>query len=151
MKRAILIILLLYIQILECKELKFEINKIDENLVVINISAKSHELNDNYPYHVVKKGEYLNKISKIHRKKTSKLVEINELEDPNLLYPKQKIYLEKKIIINLEDIPKNHIVKKGENLISISFEYGLNWKILKKLNNLELITDIYPNQKLKLK
>lgn len=133
-------------------ELKFELKEIDENFVVINVIPKKIvEEGIKYPYHKVKKDEYLIKIARIYDKKTKKLIEINELKNPNLLYPKQKIYLERKKPVIKENIPKYHIVKKGENLISISFDYDIDWKEVKKLNSLENITDIYPGQKIILK
>ena len=79
------------------------------------------------------------------------MIEINELKNPNLIYPRQKIYLERKKPVKIEDMPKYHVVKKGENLISISFDYDLDWKEVKKLNNLDNVTDIYVGQKIILK
>lgn len=150
------IIFLGLVLIVKGEELKFDLIKIDENLIVVNISKLENEFKnqvtiEEYPYHKVKRGDYLSKIAKNHDKKTKNLVKINELENPNLIYPKQKIYLERKKNINLNDIPEYYIVKKGENLISVALEYELNWKDLKRINNLENITDIYPGQKIKLK
>ncbi len=134
------------------EELKFEMKEIDENFVVIKVIPKKIVVEEiKYPYHKVKKDEYLIKIARIYDKKTKKLIEINKLKNPNLIYPKQKIYLERKRTIIKENIPKYHIVKKGENLISISFDYDLDWKEVRKLNRLENITDIYPGQKIILK
>ncbi len=144
----------------ESKELEFELKKIDENLVMINIVPTDGiipeyvetEINDNeYPYHKVIKGEYLSKISKTYNKKTSKLVEINEIRNPDLIYPEQKVYLEKKKPVDMNLIPEYYTVKKGENLISIAYSYDLDWKKIKKINNLNAITDIYPGMRIKLK
>lgn len=66
------------------------------------------------------------------------------------------------VVIDLAPIKKNclklkrqnkekyHKVKKGENLISIAYNNHIDWKILKEINNLEDITDIYPGQILKI-
>lgn len=131
----------------------FEMKEIDSNLIVLTVGPEKKKINkeEGYPYHKVRKNEYLSEIAHIYHKKTKKLVEINELKNPNLIYPAQKIYLERKKKVNMEEVPKYHIVKKGENIISISFTYDLDWKNIKKLNNLENITDIYPGQKIILK
>ena len=157
MKRFILIFflsvyLLSYGKIGYSDKLKFQMEEIDENLVVINIIPEEIIVDElSYPYHRVKKDEYLIKIARIYDKKTKKLIEINELKNPNLIYPRQKIYLERKKPVKTEDIPEYHVVKKGENLISISFDYDLDWKEVKKLNNLDNVTDIYVGQKIILK
>ena len=136
-------------------DMELPIEKIDENLVLVNIVGveKKEIKNDfeEYPYHKVRKGEYLNKIAKDYQKRPAKLVQINELKNPNLIYPKQKIYLEKKKSIDIEKIPKYHIVQRGENIISIALEYELDWKQILRLNSLESVTDIYPGQKIVLK
>lgn len=130
----------------------FDMKEIDSNLIVLTVEPeKKIGEEDGYPYHKVRKNEYLSKIAHMYHKKTKKLVEINELKNPNLIYPTQKIYLEKKKKVNMEKIPKYHIVKKGENIISISFTYDLDWRNIKRLNNLENITNIYPGQKIILK
>lgn len=155
MLRKMYIVFLGWTLMLSGQNLKFELITVDENLVVVNVLKLEDEIRniilDEYPYHRVSRGEYLSKIAKIHDKKTKNLVRINELENPDLIYPKQKIYLLKKKKLNLNEVPEYYIVKKGENLISIAAEYELNWKDIKKINNLENITDIYPGQKIKLK
>ena len=133
-------------------KLKFQMEEIDENLVVVNIVPEEIIVDElSYPYHTVKKDEYLIKIAHTYDKKTKKLIEINELKNPNLIYPRQKIYLERKKPLKMEEVPKYHVVKKGENLISISFDYDIDWKEIKKLNNLDNVTDIYVGQKIILK
>ena len=144
--------LLAYSKLSYNDKLKFQMEEIDENLVIINVIPEKIIVDElSYPYHRVKKDEYLIKIARIYDKKTKKLIEINELKNPNLIYPRQKIYLERKKSLKIEEIPKYHVVKKGENLISISFDYDLDWKKIKKLNNLDNVTDIYVGQKIILK
>ena len=142
MKKLILIFyVIISFKTLSVENLRFEVEKIDENLVLVNIVGveKKEIKNDfeEYPYHKVRKGEYLNKIAKDYQKRPAKLVQINELKNPNLIYPKQKIYLEKKKSIDIEKIPKYHIVQRGENIISIALEYELDWKQILRLNSLE--------------
>lgn len=145
------------------QDMKMEIQKPLENLIVINIIPdedsdswnhdnyeSASDEKENYDFHRVKKGEYLLKIANIHNKKVNKLAKINELKNPDLIYPKQKIYLKNKKPFNKAEIPEYHIVQAGENIIEIAYFYEIDFKELIRLNNLkELI--IYPNQKLKLK
>lgn len=62
------------------------------------------------------------------------------------LVPTKKNYTKKKIRKKI----KYYKVKKGENLISIAYNNQVDWKILKKINKLEDITDIYPGQTIKI-
>lgn len=45
---------------------------------------------------------------------------------------------------------KYYVVKKGENLISIAYNNQIDWRVLKEINKLDNITDIYPGQTIKL-
>ena len=49
---------------------------------------------EEYPYHKVRKGEYLNKIAKDYQKRPAKLVQINELKNPNLIYAGERLRVE---------------------------------------------------------
>ncbi|MCI7187841.1 MAG: LysM peptidoglycan-binding domain-containing protein [Fusobacterium mortiferum] len=156
MKKLILVFyVIISFRAFSIENLRFEVEKIDENLVLVNIvGVEKKEIKsdfEEYPYHKVRKGEYLNKIAKDYQKKPAKLIQINELKNPNLIYPKQKIYLEKKKSVDIEKLPKYHIVRRGENIISIALDYEIDWKQLVKLNNLEGVTDIYPGQRILLK
>ena len=142
MKKLILIFyVIISFKTLSVENLRFE----------VEVAGVREATAEEYPYHKVRKGEYLNKIAKDYQKRPAKLVQINELKNPNLIYPKQKIYLEKKKSIDIEKIPKYHIVQRGENIISIALEYELDWKQILRLNSLESVTDIYPGQKIVLK
>ncbi len=157
MKRFILlfflnICLISYGEVRYSDKLKFQMQEIDANLVLVSVVPEKIIVDElSYPYHTVKKDEYLIKIARIYDKKTKKLIEINELKNPDLIYPRQKIYLERKRPLKMEEVPEYHIVKKGENLVSISFDYDLDWKKVKKLNRLDSVTAVYPGQKIRLK
>ena len=124
-----------------------------DNLIIINIRGTPNKEVKNYDFHRVIKGEYLNKIAKQYDKKTKTLVDINEIKNPDLIFPKQKIYLNKKKTLNMEEIPEYHIVQYGENIIEIASYYELDFKKLIELNDLRKENNyiLYPNQKLKLK
>ena len=48
---------------------------------------------ERYVYHVVKKGDTLSEIAKQHDTTYMNLAELNNLSDPNLIYPGQKILI----------------------------------------------------------
>lgn len=62
------------------------------------------------------------------------------------LIPEKKILKKNRKVKKI----KYHKVKKGENLISIAYNNKVDWKVLKKINRLEDITEIYPGQTLKI-
>lgn len=150
--------LLLSTSVFAISDMKIEIEKPLDNLIVINIvpDKDSDSWNygeediENYEYHRVKKGEYLSKIANIHDKKVKKLVKINELKNPNLIFPKQKIYLNNKKSLDKAELPEYHIVQAGENIIEIAYYYEIDFIDIIRLNNLKNLV-LYPNQKLKLK
>lgn len=48
-------------------------------------------------------------------------------------------------------VPPFHVVRKGESLYSVAWQYGQDFRLLAKLNGLKEPYRIYPGQKLKLK
>lgn len=134
------------------QDMKIEIDKpILDNFIIINVlpDGKAPPPKE-FPFHRVKKGETLGGIAYVYDKKTKTLVEINELKNPNLIFPKQKIYLENKKRLNLDEIPEFHIVQPGENIIEIAYFYELDFRDIIRINNLNQLV-LQPNQKLKLK
>lgn len=153
MKNKIYLLLLVMSNFLFGKEIMyFELEKpIKENLIIINLKPLGKQnISEDYKFHRVKKGDYLKKIADENKKKTINLIKINELKNPNLIYPKQKIYLNKKKALDMKNIPAFHVVKAGENIIEIASFYELDYNYLIKINELKDFT-IYPNQRLKLK
>ena len=149
MKKIILTFLISNSFLFSQQEMKLEIVKpVVDNMLIINLIGIGEY--EDYEFHRVKKGDYLGKIAKDYNKKTKKLVEINELKNPNLIFPKQKIYLNNKKPFNLDEIPDFHIVESGENLIEIASFYELDFRNIMKLNELDSVV-LYPKQKLKLK
>lgn len=153
-----LLMLLLSTSVFAVSDMKIELEKPLDNLIVINIVPDEDSDSWNYgeedigrhEYHRVKKGEYLTKIASIHDKKVKKLVKINEIKNPNLIFPKQKIYLNNKENLDKSKLPEYHIVQAGENIIEIAYYYEIDFIDIIRLNNLKNLV-LYPNQKLKLK
>ena len=120
----------------------------------------------NYRYHYwyrVKKGDSLYKIARRNKTTVKKLRRENNLGRASLIRVGQKIkvptsyMLAKRISSKKAHIRRPaqtgdfHVVQKGENLLQIAKLYGLNFKELKSLNNIQGNSVIYPKQKLRIK
>lgn len=137
----------------EKEKLKISVDKpILDNFIVINITGDGEKKAPpkDYRYHRVVKGETLGGIAMVYDKTTKRLVEINQIKNPDLIFPKQKIYLENKKDLDMTKIPEYHIVKPGENIIEIAYYYELDFRDVIRINKLRTYV-LQPNQKLKLK
>lgn len=154
-KKIILAMLFFFSSLLyaEKEKLKIFVDKpILDNFIVINITGDGEKKapSKDYRYHRVVKGETLGGIAMVYDKTTKRLVEINQIKNPDLIFPKQKIYLENKQDLDMTKIPEYHIVKPGENIIEIAYYYELDFRDVIRINKLRTYV-LQPNQKLKLK
>lgn len=108
-------------------------------------SAVKKESNDDY-LHIVKDGDTLSHIAAKNNVTVDYLVTLNDIGDPNRIYPGQRIKLKGKL-------PKEyHYVKSGENMTLIAKKYGTTLANLRKLNpSIKDINVIYPKQKIRVK
>lgn len=95
--------------------------------------------------HTVKPGETLSSIAKKYNTTYQKLVKYNNIKDPNLIYPGQKI----KIPGSNKTI--TYKVKAGDTLSSIAKKYNTSVNKIAKDNNIKNPNLIYPGQKLVIK
>lgn len=95
-------------------------------------------------YHTVKSGEVLWKIASKYDTTWQELAKINKLENPNLIFPGQKIKIS-------GDKKEYYTVKSGDELGTIASRYGTTSKELAEINKLKNPNLIYPGQKIKLK
>jgi LysM repeat protein len=94
-------------------------------------------------YHIVQRGEYLSQIAKRFGVSWRWLAEINNLANPNRIFPGQKLCVE------AEEAPvcvAQHTVKRGEYLSKIARLYGVSWRWLAEINDLANPSRIYPGQ-----
>tara|TARA_Y100001968_G_C19449726_1_gene767692 strand:- start:14 stop:964 length:951 start_codon:yes stop_codon:yes gene_type:complete len=135
----------------------FDANKLKEGQVLkLPPKAKNLNLLKN-PFHIVKEGDSLNKISSEYRIEKKELIKINNLKNPNKLYKGQKIFLPKSSSWTLENSSMKekevifHIISKGETLTSISNKYKVPVQRLMEINkfsspnSIPLGTKIYLN------
>jgi 5'-nucleotidase / UDP-sugar diphosphatase len=96
-----------------------------------------------YNTYVIKSGDTLSKIAAKLSMTWENLAKINSLENPNL------IFAGKTLNVPMSDEAANmYKVKSGDTLSTIASQYGVSWKKLQQLNNLENPHLILPLQEL---
>ena len=105
--------------------------------------------NSNYIEYIVKSGDTLSAIAQKYNTTYQKIAQDNNIENPNLIYPNQKL----KIYTNVSQETKEiiYIVKSGDTLSAIAQKYNTTYQKIAQDNNIENPNLIYPNQKLVIK
>lgn len=102
----------------------------------------------NTTVYTVKKGDTLSQIALNYGTTVSSIVSLNpSITNPNLIYPGQKLTIK----INSSSSNNNstvYIVKKGDTLSGIAFNYGTTVNSLVKINNIKNPNLIYPGQRI---
>ena len=136
-----------------------EINKIlNINLIYpgqilkIITNSKIHGTESNglgKTYYTIKSGDTLTSIAFRYRVTVEQLVNWNYIQNPNLIYPGQRI-----IIFETYNIYPNryyyYTVQKGDSLWKIARRYGVTVRWIARLNNIRNPNLIYPGQILKI-
>lgn len=105
--------------------------------------SKSNKATDTF--YTVKKGDTLSAIAKKYGTTVNNLVEINNIKNPNLIYPGQKIKINGAV-----KPAKTYTVKKGDSLSNIAKRYNTTVNRLVNLNNIKNPNLIYPGQKIRI-
>lgn len=117
-------------------------------LVDINgeVKAELESTTNSVEVYTVAEGDTLSSIAERFDISVSEICSINNILNPNLIYPGQKLKLN-----GSGDSFVFHTVASGENLSSIAEKYGTSWRSIAALNGLSNPGLIYPGQKLKVK
>ena len=104
-------------------------------------------------YYTVKRGDALYKIANAYKTTIAKLVEWNNIKNPNLIYVGQKLIVGYK---NPEPQPPEpekvyYTVKKGDNLTRIAEKYGTTVQQIVEWNKIANPNLIYPGQVLRVR
>jgi LysM repeat protein len=102
--------------------------------------------NSNYIEYIVKSGDTLSAIAQRYNTTYQKIAQDNNIENPNLIYPNQKL----KIYTNVSQ-ETIYIVKSGDTLSAIAKKYNTTYQKIAKDNNISNPNLIYLNQKLVIK
>ena len=116
--------------------------------VVENVE-NSVDNSKNYIEYIVKSGDTLSAIAQKYNTTYQKIAKDNNISNPNLIYPKQKL----KIYTNVsqETTETIYIVKSGDTLSEIAQKFNTTYQKIAKDNNISNPNLIYPNQKLVIK
>ncbi len=101
--------------------------------------------------HIVKSGDTLSSISKLHSINKDLIIKLNKLKDENYIFVGQNLIISESTenLTKQSDLINNyHIVQTGENLTEISNKYNLKVIDLIEINNLNNPDSIKVGQKL---
>ncbi|MFR6659549.1 MAG: LysM peptidoglycan-binding domain-containing protein [Clostridia bacterium] len=105
--------------------------------------------NSNYIEYIVKSGDTLSAIAQKYNTTYQKIAQDNNIENPNLIYPNQKL----KIYTNVSQETNEtiYIVKSGDCLCNIAKKFNTTVNKIASDNNIKNINLIYVGQKLIIK
>ncbi len=129
--------------------------KVDPDNFTTTINAhKGYNVyrNNGVFYVVVKNGDSYEKIAEFFKISRRRLLSYNDLSRKSQITVGEVLYIARKQNRSKgDDTAKEHVVREGETLHSISQEYAILFKSLLHINNLHAKSRIAPGQKLKLK
>ena len=104
--------------------------------------------------YTVRRGDTLSQIAKAYGVTIAHLVEINGIQNPNLIYPGQKIRITESNSTTLNETVQNtrytYIVRKGDTLSQIAKVYGVSVSYLARTNKISNPNLIYPGQRIRI-
>ena len=103
----------------------------------------------NYIEYTVKSGDTLSEIAQKYNTTYQKIAQDNNISNPNLIYPNQKLKIYTDVSQETNEII--YIVKSGDTLSEIAQKYNTTYQKIAKDNNISNPNLIYPNQKLVIK
>ena len=113
-----------------------------------NENTASTNPNKNIINYVVKKGDTLDELGKRFGVSHETLAKINNISNPNLIYPGQILKIDGNNKTNTEVY---YTVKNGDTLSEIAKSFGVSYESIVKLNNISNPNLIYSGQVIKIK
>ena len=107
-------------------------------------SQKSKVKNQHKEFHIVRRGQSLSHIAKLHSLKLKNLKEWNNIQGNPIIHPGQKLKLKEKN----SSKKSYHLVKKGETLIGIAKQYKIPLPKLMEENSLNFKSVLLAGRKL---
>ena len=102
--------------------------------------------------YTVQRGNTLSQIARAYGVTVSHIVEMNKIQNPNLIYPGEKLRITESNNTTLNPVLQNnyYTVQRGDTLSGIARRYGVTVQYLAKLNGIRNPNLIYPGQFIKL-
>lgn len=119
------------------------------NLIYPNMKLKINKIveSKDIDIYIVKKNDTLSKISKKFNVDIEDILNLNNIKNPNLIYPNMKLKIKGKD----EGVErKYYTVEKNDTLYDIAQRYKVTINEIQEKNNLEDINHIYPGQVLEI-
>lgn len=120
-------------------------NNLTQYDVVENVN-NAVDNSENYIEYIVKTGDTLSAIAQKYNTTYQKIAKDNNIENPNLIYPNQKLKIYTNVLQGTNEII--YIVKKGDCLCNIAKKFNTTVEKIAKDNNITNVDFIYVNQKL---
>lgn len=94
-------------------------------------------------------GDTLSAISRLFNTTVDEIVRLNDIENPNLIFPGQRLYLfvDPSVPYRCCD---TYIVRRGDTLSAIARRFSLNWRRIASINEISNPNLIYPGQEIRL-
>lgn len=101
--------------------------------------------------YTVQRGNTLSQIARAYGVTVSHIVEMNKIQNPNLIYPGEKLRITESNNTTLNPVLQNnyYTVQRGDTLSGIARRYGVTVQYLAKLNGIRNPNLIYPGQLIK--
>lgn len=100
--------------------------------------------------YTVQRGDTLSRIAREYNVTVAHIVELNDITNPNLIYPGEKLRITESDVTNLNPIPKNtystYTVRRGDTLSRIARRFGVSVNYLVTANNIQNPNLIIPGQ-----
>ena len=98
--------------------------------------------------YTVQRGNTLSQIAATYGVSVAHIVELNDIENPNLIYPGEKLRITESNNTNLNPVIQNNFytVQRGDTLSGIARRYGVSVQYLVNLNGIRNPNLIYPGQ-----
>ncbi len=102
--------------------------------------------------YTVKRGNTLSQIANAYGVSVSHIVEMNNIQNPNLIYPGEKLRITESSNTSLNPVTRNnyYTVQTGDTLSGIATRYGVTVNYLVNLNGIRNPNLIYPGQMIKI-
>lgn len=101
--------------------------------------------------YTVQRGNTLSQIAREYGVTVSHIVEMNDIQNPNLIYPGEKLRITESTNTTLNPVLQNnyYTVQRGDTLWGIARRYGVSVQYLVHLNGIRNPNLIYPGQLIK--
>lgn len=101
--------------------------------------------------YTVQRGNTLSQIASAYGVTVSHIIEMNNIQNPNLIYPGEKLRITESINTTLNPVLQNnyYTVQRGDSLSGIARRYGVTVQYLVNLNGIRNPNLIYPGQLIK--